>query len=145
MGVSGFIYMSDMLTLSLLPFATKLRRLCFYTCLSVILLTGGRCAIPACIAAGGVLSQHALQVVSQHALQQGGGGVLSQHALQWGVCSWGGLLQGWGGLLLGGACSRGVCSRKQTATVADLLECILVVICENLDLHTNLVTNSVVK
>ena len=63
---------------------------------------------------GGVLSQHALQVVSEHALQQvSGGGVLSQHALQvvsqhtlqqvsMGVCSW-------EGLLLGG-CGRGVCS-----------------------------------
>ena len=64
----------------------------------------------------GVVSKHALQVVSQHALQQGD--VLSQHALQQG----------------GGVCSRGVCSgggcllpvgvcrdppRKQTATVAD--------------------------
>ena len=35
----------------------SLQRLCFYTCLSVILFTGGR------------VSQHALQVVSQHALQ----------------------------------------------------------------------------
>ena len=54
---------------------------------------------------GGVLSQHALQVVSQHALQQGG------------ACSW-------------GVCSQGVCvpapgagvwrpPRNQTATVAD--------------------------
>ena len=39
--------------------------------LSVILFTGG-----------GVVSQHALQVVSQHALQVSGGGGLSQHALQ---------------------------------------------------------------
>ena len=31
---------------------------------------------------GGVLSQHALQVVSQHALQQVSGGGLSKHALQ---------------------------------------------------------------
>ena len=31
---------------------------------------------------GGVVSQHALQVVSQHALQQDSGGVLFQHALQ---------------------------------------------------------------
>ena len=66
---------------------------------SVILSTGG-----------GVLSQHPLQVVSQHALQ----GVLSQHALQvvsqhalqgevpgpGGVCS--------GGVCLGGAWSWGV-------------------------------------
>ena len=55
-----------------LPSATKLRRLCFYMSLSVILFTGG-----------GVQSQHALQVVSQHALQKEG-------------C-----------LLLGGAYSRG--------------------------------------
>ena len=39
---------------------------------SVILFMGG----------GGGLSQHALQVVSQHALQQVPGGVISQHALQ---------------------------------------------------------------
>ena len=45
----------------------SLRRLCFYRCLSV---HGG---------GGGVVSQHALQVVSQHALQQG---EVSQHALQ---------------------------------------------------------------
>ena len=46
-----------------LPSATKLRRLCFYRCLSVH--------------GGGVTSQHALQVVSQHALQQvsRGGGI----------------------------------------------------------------------
>ena len=79
----------------------------------------------------GVLSHHALQVVSQHALQQvSGGALVSQHALQvsrphprgkfsgiWsrptpkgevegdlagGVCSGGCLLQG-------GACSRGLC------------------------------------
>ena len=56
---------------------------------------------------GGVLSQHALQLVSQHALQ---GGVLSQHALQ--VVSQhalqGGLLPG--GSALGGS-ALGVCSR----------------------------------
>ena len=40
----------------LLPSATKLWRLCFYSCVSVH--------------RGGVVSQHALQVVSQHALQQ---------------------------------------------------------------------------
>ena len=45
----------------------SLRRLCFYTCLSVH--------------RGEVLSQNTLQVVSQHALQQVSGGV-SQHALQ---------------------------------------------------------------
>ena len=50
---------------------------------SVILFTGG-----------GVLSQHALQVVSQHALQQGG--------LLWGGC----LFQG--GSAPGGVCSQGV-------------------------------------
>ena len=48
----------------------SLRRLCFYTCPSVILFMGG-----------GMVSWHALQVVSQHALQVSGGGV-SQHALQ---------------------------------------------------------------
>ena len=45
-----------------------------YVFTGVCLTTGGR----------GVLSQHALQVVSKHALQQvsRGGGVVSQHALQ---------------------------------------------------------------
>ena len=46
-----------------LPSATKLRRLCFYRCLSFCPPGGG-----------GVLSQ---QVVSQHALQQGEGGAFS--------------------------------------------------------------------
>ena len=53
--------------------ATKLRRLCFYRCVSVH--RGG----------GMVVSQHALQVVSQHVSQQvsmGEGCGLSQHALQ---------------------------------------------------------------
>ena len=65
----------------------SLRRLCFYRCVSVH--------------GGGVLSQHALQVVSQHALQQGG-------LLQGGVWSRGCLVGGsppgqspWGVLLLG--------------------------------------------
>ena len=117
-----------------LPSATKLRRLCFYTCLSVILFTGG-----------GVLSQHALQVVSKHALQLRGaipaciaggiptciavgGGVLSQHALQ--VVSQHALQQG-GGSAPGGACSRGCgdppeSRRLLLRTVRILLECILV-------------------
>ena len=64
---------------------------------SVILFTGGL-----------VVSQHTLQVVSQHALQQGG--VLSQHALQ--VVSQHALQQGdtcsWGGACWG-VCSQGVC------------------------------------
>ena len=78
-----------------LPSATKLRRLCFYTCLSFCPREGW-----------GVVSQHALQVVSQHALQQGGacsrrvpalGGCLLLGGLLGGVCSqW------------GGACSRGM-------------------------------------
>ena len=39
--------------------------------------------VSVCPQGGGVLSQHALQVVSQHALQQvSGGGWVSQHALQ---------------------------------------------------------------
>ena len=73
---------------------------------------------------GLVVSQHALQVISQNALQQGG--VLSQHALQ--VVSQHALQQGdtcsWGGACWG-VCSQGVCGdpsatpRKQTATVAD--------------------------
>ena len=70
-----------------------------------------------------MVSQHALQVVSQHALQQGG--VLSQHALQ--VVSQHALQQvSKGGSALGGACSQGVCSwgcvetpQKQMATVAN--------------------------
>ena len=53
-----------------------------------------------------MLSQHALQVVSKHALQQGG--VLSQHALQ--VVSLHALQQGDGSAPGGGqVCSRGVC------------------------------------
>ena len=46
----------------------------------------------------GVLSQHALQVVSQHALQQGG--------LLLGVCSW--------GSAPGGSAPRGACSEGST-------------------------------
>ena len=46
-------------------------KLCFLH-VSVILFMGG----------GWMVSQHALQVVSQHALQQVWGGVVSQHALQ---------------------------------------------------------------
>ena len=57
---------------------------------------------------GGVLSQHALQVVSQHALQQVSRGVLSQHVLQ--VVSQYALQQvsGGGCLLLEGACYLGL-------------------------------------
>ena len=73
----------------LLPSATKSRRLCFYTCL--ILFTGG----------GAI--QHALQVVSQHALQQGG--ACSRGCLLWGVaCSEG--LSAPGGALLWGGCGN---------------------------------------
>ena len=120
-----------------------LRRLCFYTCLSVILFKGG------------VLSQHALQVISQHALQQvsrGGSpcphpmgklrgiwsrptakgeveGDLARGCLLWGgVCS-GGLLAGVcsgggtcsGGCLLQGGLLHGGCVRPSppvTATAA---------------------------
>ena len=94
---------------------------------SVILSTGG-----------GVVSQHALQEVSQHALQQGG--VLSQHALQ--VVSQHALQQGECAipscLAAGEACSRGgllrgVCAwwrpppgRPLLRVVRILLECILV-------------------
>ena len=56
----------------LLPSATKLRRLCFYRCVSVHRGGGG---IPACLAAGlqgGVLSQHALQQVSRGRSAPGG-------------------------------------------------------------------------
>ena len=133
-----------------------LRRLCFYTCLSVILFKGG------------VLSQHALQVLSQHALQQvsrGGVSMPTPNGEVWGgsgpgpqprgklreiwpggVCSGGGcLLPGVclrGSALgevpaLGGVCSRGACStggvsdpplpwRLLLRAVRILLECILV-------------------
>ena len=79
--------------------STKLRRLCFYTCLS--------------FCSQGVLSQHALQVVSQHALQQVSRGVSAQGGFcSGGAYSGGGvLLRGVparGGSALGGVCSRGV-------------------------------------
>ena len=114
---SGYCY--------LLPSATKLRRLCFYTCLSVILFTGGGCAIPACIA-GGI---PACFVAGGYAIPAC---LAARECYPSMPCSR-------GGLPLGGACSRGVpaprgvcywgsaCSReglwrphrKQTATVAD--------------------------
>ena len=104
-----------------------------YVFTGVCLSTRGD-GILACLAAGlgggGVLSQHALQVASQHALQQVSRGVLSQHALQvvsqhalqqvsrGGVPVQGGLLLGgaWSrgsaprGCLVGGVCSRGACT-----------------------------------
>ena len=64
-----------------------------------------------------MVSQHALQVVSQHALQQGNllwGVPTPRGCLLWGACS--------GGVPApGGACSQGGVEtpRKQTATVAD--------------------------
>ena len=99
---SNFIFNSSFSTLLLfsnfLPSATKLRRLCFYRRVSVHRRGGG------------VLSQHVLQVLSQHALQQvSQGGVLSQHALQ--VVSQHALQHvpgGWGCLVRGGVCSQGV-------------------------------------
>ena len=64
---------------------------------SVILFTRG----------GGVLSQHALRVVSQHALQQGGGCLLRRGLLQGGwVPAPGGHAPG-GVPAPGGACSWG--------------------------------------
>ena len=119
-----------------LPSATKLRSLCFYTSLWFCSRGGG-----------GVLSQHALQVVSQHALQQGGSAPRGVPALgggvpvpggvcSWGVpalggvCSWGGACSG--GCLLWGVPARGVW-RPPTSrwllvrTVRILLECILVI------------------
>ena len=63
----------------LLPSATKLRRLCFYRCVSVH--RGGAVsqhAIQQVSGGQGVLSQYALQVVSQHALQQVSGEVCLQ-------------------------------------------------------------------
>ena len=76
-----------------LPSAMKLRRLCFYRCVSVH-------------RGEGVVSQHALQVVFQHALQQVSRGVVSQHALQ--VVSQHALQQVSGRVSApGGACSRG--------------------------------------
>ena len=95
----------------LLPSATKLRRLCFYRCVSV---HGGGGGIPACLAAGlqgGVLSQHALQVVSQHPLQQ----VSREGSAPGGVPGPGGSAPG-GCLLPGtGAWSRGTWSRGVSA------------------------------
>ena len=81
--------------LCFLPSATKLRRLCFYRCLSVH--------------RGGVVSQHALQVVSQHALQQVSRGGASSRGVPapGGACS-GRVPAPWGELLQGGACSREV-------------------------------------
>ena len=110
-----------------LPSATKLRRLCFYRCVCV---HGG----------GGVVSQHALQVVSQHALLQvSRRGVVSQHALQ--VVSQHALQQvsrgvpALGGRCLlpgGGACSQGCVEETLPASrrlllrrVCILLECTL--------------------
>ena len=85
----------------LLPSATKLRRLCFYTCLWFC--SRGGCAIPACLAAG----------------LRGAGGACCRG----GACSWEGVpASGRGCLLPGGACS-GKCEDppppKQTASVAD--------------------------
>ena len=99
----------------LLPSASKLRRLCFYTCLWFCSQGGG-----------GVLSQHALQVVSQHALQQGD------------ACSWGCACSRGGGLLPEGGSALGVLlrggggdlppqsRRLLLRTVRILLECIFV-------------------
>ena len=128
----------------LLPSATKLRRLCFYRCVSVhrgggipACLAGG---IPACLAAGlqgGVLSQHVLQVVSQHDLQHvSRGGVPGLGVSAPGGSGLGGLV--WGGVcLVRGVCSWGLVSQhalRQTPrerrlllrTVRIPLECILV-------------------
>ena len=109
-----------------LPSATKLRRLCFYRCLSVhgggggipARLAGG---IPACIAAGlqgGVCSQ-------------GGAwsrGVYSGGCLVWGVCSWGVCSQGEVGIP---ACTEAdpLERRLLLRTVRIPLECVLV--CKN--------------
>ena len=62
---------------SILATAPKqiLRRLCFYTCLSVILFMGV-CGIPACLAGGIPACLAGLQGVG------GGGWCVSQHALQ---------------------------------------------------------------
>ena len=121
-------------TVHLLPSATKLRRLCFYRCVSVH---------------RGVVSQHALQVVSQHALQQvsggcrgrgvGGCGCYPSMHCRWypsmpcnrspgGVPGLGGVSTlGEGGLLQGVVCSRGLVSQhelrqtsqEETATAVD--------------------------
>ena len=86
-----------------LPSATKLRRLCFYTCLSFC--PRGRCAIPACIADGipANLAVGGYLVLGGSAQGvPGPGGAWSQWDLLWGVSA----LEGsaLGGLL------RGVCS-----------------------------------
>ena len=88
---------------------------------------------------GGLLSQHALQVVSQHALQQVSRGVISKHVLQVvsqhashqvsrGVCCRGGLLGGSpsGGLLPGGCLVETPPRQLLLRAVRILLECILV-------------------
>ena len=72
---------------SYLPPANEVWGKVIFLPLSVILFTGG------------MLSQHALQVVSQHALQQVSSGVVSQHALQVSPKSKGKFRgSGWGGL-----------------------------------------------
>ena len=85
-----------------LPSATKLRRLCFYRCVSVHCPRGWG-GIPACLAAGlrgGLLSQHALQQVSRGVPGLGGSarGEVSAPG--------GGLLLGWGGSAPGGLVSE---------------------------------------
>ena len=123
----------------LLPSATKLRRLCFYTCLSVILFGGG--AI-----------QHALQVVSHPSMPCSRGCVCypSMHCRLYPSMPWSeGVCPG-GGACFGGACSRGVpapggcllpgmcgdpppeSGRLLLRTVRILLECILVVFCSRI-------------
>ena len=109
--------------LTFLPSATKLQRLCFYTCLSVILFTGGVC----------YPSMHCRwypsMPCSRGVCSWGGGGCLLQgDACSRGqVCSWGVPTLG-GGLLLGGGVmpapgrvpAPGGCGdppRNQTATV----------------------------
>ena len=92
------ILLECILVLLLLPSATKLQRLCFYTCLSF------------CPWGGGVLSQHALQMISEPALQQGGSAPWGVPGPGGGVCSRGGV-PGLRGCLLWGVCSGGACSR----------------------------------
>ena len=106
--------------------ATKLRKLCFYTCLSVILFIGGGewCTIPACIA-GGIPA--CLAAGLQGVPAPGGYLIRGLPALRGFACSRGCLLGG------GGACSGGggVETTPESRllllrTVRILLECILV-------------------
>ena len=105
-----------------LPSATRLRRLCFYRCVSV---WGGYPRMPCIRSSGGYPSMPCRWYPSM-SCSRSLRGVVSQHALQQvsrGCLLLGGLLGGF--LLLGGTCSWGAGAvwgdppGQQTATVAD--------------------------